>query len=91
MSRDRSSLAEERKTSLAEERKTRHLAEHLERKFGASGSSSKSDGRSGRVTSATAGIDATAHDVQDKTSASSNSVVPPKSGEPGTDECPANK
>ena len=92
VSRDRSSLADERKRSLAEERNTRYLAEHLERKFGASGSSSKSDGRSGRVTSATAGTDsANAHDVQDKTSASSKSMVPPKSGEPGTDECPANK
>ena len=92
VSRDRSSLADERRTSLAEEGKTRNLAEHLERKFGASGSSSKSDARSGGRVSATPGTDgANAHDVQDRTSASSNSVVPPESGEPGTDECPANK
>ena len=67
--------------SRAEERKTRHLAEHLEQKFGA-----RPDG----VSTTTPGADsADAEDVQDKTSGSSNSMVPPKSDEPGSDECAA--
>ena len=64
--------------SRAEERKTRHLAEHLEKKFGAS-----PDG----VTTTTPSADsANAQDVKDKTSGSSSSMVPRKSDEPGSDE-----
>ena len=55
--------------------------EHFEQKFGA-----RPDG----VSTTTPGADsADAEDVQDKTSGSSNSMVPPKSDEPGSDECAA--
>ena len=61
--------------------KTRYLEEHLERKFGA---------RPHGVTPAAPGADsAHAQDVQDKTSGSSNSMLPPRSDEPGSDECAA--
>ena len=56
-------------------------AEHLEQMFGA-----RPDG----VSTTTPGADsADAQDVQDKTSGSSNSMVPSKSDESGSDECAA--
>ena len=67
--------------SRAEERKTRHLAEHLEKKFGA-----RPDG-----VAPTTSVADSAHvqDVKDKTSGTSGSMVSRKCDEPGSDECDA--